>query len=261
MMTWQFPHPPVRAGAVRAGMLGVAAVAAAAGSARLAFPVGAPYLAKAVLAEAVVMGLAIGYLAAHPFSRFGAANQVTTIRSGLIALTVGLIGEPALPVFAAAAAWLAATTAVLDGVDGWLARRTGMTSDFGARFDMELDALLILSLAWLVWLHGKAGAWVLASGLLRYGFVMAGRSVPWLRRPLPPSRRRRAVCVVQIVGLIVAITPILPIGLAGFAAAVALSALGASFAIDIAWLWREAAASTQPATPTTIRVPAFPSSS
>ena len=39
----------------------------------------------------------------------------------------------------------------LDGVDGWLARRSGIASAFGARFDMEIDALLILVLAVLAW--------------------------------------------------------------------------------------------------------------
>ena len=44
----------------------------------------------------------------------------------------------------------------LDGVDGWLARRRGMSSAFGARFDMEIDALLVQVLAILVWRYGKA---------------------------------------------------------------------------------------------------------
>ena len=35
----------------------------------------------------------------------------------------------------------------LDGLDGWAARRQGLVSAFGARFDMEVDALLILALA------------------------------------------------------------------------------------------------------------------
>ena len=47
----------------------------------------------------------------------------------------------------------------------------------------------------------KAGAWVLLSGLLRYAFVAAGAVAPWLRAPLPPSRRRQTICVVQIVAL------------------------------------------------------------
>ena len=63
---------------------------------------------------------------------------------------------------------------LLDGVDGWLARRHRIASAFGARFDMEIDALLILALSVLAWRHEKAGAWVVASGLLRYAFVAAG---------------------------------------------------------------------------------------
>ena len=49
-----------------------------------------------------------------------------------------------------------------------------MTSAFGARFDMEVDALLIQVLAVLAWQWDKAGPWVLMSGLLRYVFVAAG---------------------------------------------------------------------------------------
>ena len=39
---------------------------------------------------------------------------------------------------------------------------------------MEVDAALILILSILVWLHGKAGPWVIACGLMRYTFVAAG---------------------------------------------------------------------------------------
>ena len=78
-------------------------------------------------------------------------------------------------------AWLAVATVVvvaaLDGVDGWLARRDAQASSFGARFDMETDAAFILILSVLVWQHGKAGAWVLGCGLMRYVFVAAGLGV------------------------------------------------------------------------------------
>ena len=46
---------------------------------------------------------------------------------------------------------------LLDGTDGRVARRTGTTSAFGARFDMELDAFLLLALSVLVW---QSGRWV-----------------------------------------------------------------------------------------------------
>ena len=96
----------------------------------------------------------------------------------------------------------------LDGVDGALARGRGEASEFGARFDMETDALLILVLAALVWQHDKAGAWILLAGLLRYLFVAASYVLPWLGAALPPSRRRQTVCVVQIVSLIGALAPL-----------------------------------------------------
>ena len=50
---------------------------------------------------------------------------------------------------------------------------------------------------------------MLLSGLLRYAFVAAGWLWPWLRAPLPPSRRRQTICVVQIVGLtgVAAVSP------------------------------------------------------
>ena len=55
-------------------------------------------------------------------------------------------------------------------MDGWRAGRE-QASAFGARFDMETDAALILILSLLVWQHGKAGAGSLRCGLMRYAFV------------------------------------------------------------------------------------------
>ncbi|MEZ5583441.1 MAG: CDP-alcohol phosphatidyltransferase family protein [Candidatus Competibacteraceae bacterium] len=71
---------------------------------------------------------------------------------------------------------IAISVVLLDGVDGWLARRSNTVSDFGARFDMETDALLIAVLALLVWRLDKVGVWILLAGALRYLFVAAGCS-------------------------------------------------------------------------------------
>ncbi len=200
------------------------------------------YLGKTVavfaaIAAAVLFGLP-GY---HPFASFGVANQVTLGRGVLVALLAGLIGERGDSRVAELAVALATTTAVLDGVDGWLARRTRMASDFGARFDMEMDAALILVLAVLAWLFGRVGVWVLVGGLLRYAFVVAGRLLPWLRQPLPPSARRRAIAVVQMVALIVTLAPVVPAALAGPVAVIGLTAVSLSFLLDIVWLLQNAA--------------------
>lgn len=222
-----------------AGVLGLIGVALFATAARTVLPVGELYAVKSAAILAVVMIVAAFRVSAHhPFDRFGTANLMTTVRAAFVALVGGLIGEPAAAPVAAFAIGMTAIVIILDGTDGWLARRGGISSAFGARFDMEVDALLIMALAILVWLHGKAAGWVLLSGLLRYAFVAAAWLAPWLSRPLPPSRRRQAVCVVQIAGLGAALAPILAPPSSGIIAATALLALAASFLIDIVWLWR-----------------------
>lgn len=179
--------------------------------------------------------------------RFGVANQVTLVRAALVALLFGLTGETPT----ASSAWLATGVAllasVLDGVDGWLARRLGLSSAFGARFDMETDALLILALALLVWQFDKAGQWVLLAGLLRYLFVAAGGLLVWLRQPLPPSRRRQTVCVLQVVSLTVCMLPLLDRSWSERLAALGLLLLIWSFAVDVVWLARRAKPQTEEA--------------
>ena len=90
----------------------------------------------------------------------------------------------------------------------------------------------------LVWRDGRVGSWVLLIGLMRYGFVAASRFWPALARELPESVRRKAVCVVQGIVLLVALGPIVPGWLAVLACAVALVALAWSFAVDVRWALR-----------------------
>ena len=197
----------------------------------------AAYVPKALAVYTVGATLVLfGLRKHHPFSAFGPANQVTLLRGALVALLAGLIGEPADGGLPALVTAVATGTAVLDGVDGWLARRTYQTSAFGARFDMETDALLIMVLAVLAWQFGKAGIWVLCSGLLRYAFVAAGTVLPALRQPLPPSQRRKIMAVVQVVALIVTVAPFVPAAVSAPVAAIALGALMFSFLLDVAWL-------------------------
>jgi len=167
-------------------------------------------------------------------------NQVTAIRAVLVALLAGLVVVPPQSAVAWSAVIGGTIAAVLDGVDGWLARRTGMMTAFGARFDMEIDALLILVLAILAWRWDKAGPWILMSGLLRYLFVAAGWVLSWMRRPLAPTRRGRVICIVEVVALIVAVAPITPPRVGAMVAAVGLLTLAYSFLVDTVRLWRNA---------------------
>ena len=221
-------------------LTGAAGALVLAGVAALARPwLGASSLFpwKAVALFGMALAIAARFVDTHPFATLGPANQVTLARATLVALTAAAIGEAHTSLIAAGAVATATLAAVLDGVDGWLARRSGMASAFGARLDVETDAALILALSVLVWLHDKAGPWVLASGLMRYVFVVAAWPLPWMGGPLTPTLRGRIVAVAQILGLSVALAPVIPRAVSVPVAAVTLAALTWSFAIDVRRLW------------------------
>ena len=171
--------------------------------------------------------------------RFGLANAVTLARAVIACVFGALIGAGTS---SATAAWVMVLAAlaglVLDGVDGWAARRYGLASRFGAKFDTEVDSLFALILSILVWQQTGVGAWVLGIGLLRYAFVYAGRLRPWLAAPLPESRRRKTVCVIVVAALAICLAPVMTSPAVAITAAATLAVLAWSFAVDIVWLRR-----------------------
>jgi phosphatidylglycerophosphate synthase len=172
----------------------------------------------------------------YPHDRLGLCNVITLAR---LALTASLVAplisgaQPSWAVFAVAVVALG-----LDGFDGWLARRQGYVSDFGARFDMEVDSLLALVLSASAAVVSGLGPVAILLGLPRYAFAAAAWRLPWMHRPLPPRFSRKVVCVLQLGALIALQAPILPVGLAVALVSLAAAALAWSFAVDIAWLWR-----------------------
>lgn len=201
-------------------------------------------LGGTLLSRALVL-IAIGALlvfrplrAHHPFDRLGAANHITMARGAMVLLLLGLVGADSTPQIEAAALGIAMFSSALDAADGWAARRTRMSSAYGARFDMETDALLILTLSLLAWQFDKAGAWVLISGLIRYAFVAASWFLPWLQQPLPPSFRRKTVAAIQMVSLVIAIAPFVGSAVSVPLCACALAVLVWSFLVDIVALKR-----------------------
>lgn len=169
-------------------------------------------------------------------AELGPADWVTLARATLVGGVAALAVESfTRPVPVGVLFALAAVALLLDGVDGQVARRTGTASPLGARFDVEIDAFLVLVLS--VYAAHQMGAWVLAIGLARYGFLAAARVLTWLRQPLPPRFWRKVVAATQGVALAVAAAQLLPhpLLLAGLAAVLVL--LVESFGRDVVWLW------------------------
>lgn len=239
LLEWHPPDAPLRASVLRTSVFALFAVAGIAMMVRPWLQLGALYPGKAAAIFAAGMAIVFGYAGGHhPYARFGPANCVTTIRVMIAALIVSLIGEPAVSRAAAAASVATAVMAMLDGVDGWLARRSRMASAFGARFDMETDAALVMAMSVLVWQYGKAGAWALTGGMMRYLFAIAGWRLSWMARPLRPTRRARIITVCYTLGLSIGLAPFVHAPLSAIVVGFSTAMLAWSFAVDVRRLWR-----------------------
>ncbi len=193
---------------------------------------------------AVGVGLIIPTLAARSVLRrrprtSTAADRVTLLR-GIMAgccatlVVLGLLGDTPLP------SWplflLALASYLLDGVDGWVARRTSTATLAGGRLDMETDAafLVVLSVAAVP----TIGVWVIAIGAMRYLYWAAAWWRPALRGQLAFSHFRRITAGIQGGVLVGALIPVVPPIVTAVAAALALALLTVSFGKDVVTLER-----------------------
>ncbi|HEX4443665.1 MAG TPA: CDP-alcohol phosphatidyltransferase family protein [Galbitalea sp.] len=172
-------------------------------------------------------------------TRLGAANAATATRSVLVGLITSLVVTSfTQPIPAAVLVELTVVALLLDAVDGWLARRFHCDTELGARFDMEVDAYLMLVLS--AFDARTIGWWVLAIGLMRYAFVAVGWVVPWMRRQLPPRYWRKVVTAVSGIASTFGATGWLPL-VAVVTLVAALLLLTESFGRDVVWLFRRRA--------------------
>lgn len=217
-------------GLLAAGLL-LAAVAATAGLSVLGWVVGL-----------VVAGVT-GVLLTRGLVRSGAravgpANAITLTRATLVAAVTALITESLVLGGSAPTGLIVALTVpalALDAVDGAVARRTGTVTAVGARFDMEVDAFLIMVLSAFVAV--SLGPWVLLIGLARYAFVGAAMVLPWLGAPLPPRYWRKVVAATAGVVLTFAVAGAGPTLVTAALLLAALALLTESFGRDVLWLW------------------------
>ncbi|MGI5131335.1 CDP-alcohol phosphatidyltransferase family protein [Pseudonocardia sp. CA-107938] len=212
---------------------GAVVLLVAIGSGPVGWAAGLAYLAAllAVLAWAVRRAGA---------TTLGPADLVTLLRAVLIVGVTALVADGlatgATPV--AVLVTLSSVALVLDAVDGKVARRTETVTPLGARFDMEIDAVLLLVLS--VHVAVLLGPWVLAIGLIRYVFVAVSLALPWLGATLTARYAAKVVAALQGIVLVVAASELLPTLLAVIMVAVALALLVWSFAVDIPRLWQMA---------------------
>jgi CDP-diacylglycerol--glycerol-3-phosphate 3-phosphatidyltransferase len=142
---------------------------------------------------------------------FGAGNSATLLRGVLIACLAGYLFSPRP---AGWQAWIPALiytlAALLDYMDGYLARVTNHATRMGESLDMSLDGIGVLTAAVLAVQYGQVPAWYLMVALARYVYLAClwvwsrvGKRV----YPLAPSVRRRAFAGLQMGFLFVILWP------------------------------------------------------
>jgi phosphatidylglycerophosphate synthase len=219
---------------VLTGLITQAAVLAVlAGTVGVSVPGGLVGLGCATLA----VGLLSYALVRRNATALGPADLVTLLRAVLVGGVAALVADSfvhSVPVGALTA--LAVVALALDAVDGRVARRTGTASAVGARFDMEVDAVLVFVLS--VYVARSLGLWVLAIGSAHYVLVVARWALPWLRGEVPPRYWCKVVAAVQ--GIV--LTTVAAGVLSRVVAVLVLVAVGVllveSFGREVWWLWR-----------------------
>ena len=137
------------------------------------------------------------YLPSFPIW-IGFANWITLFRLLIILIAVlfwGIMTDPVL-------FGLFAGVTILDGVDGYIARKYKQTARPGEAFDMEVDALFVFLLSYMHFFNKNLPLWILIPGGLRYYYELFAI---WYRnsKPIQPGKRfRSTVAVIFFISLL-----------------------------------------------------------
>lgn len=169
-----------------------------------------------------------------PSSVFTLPNIVSSSR---VVLAMGFVASDATWTRLA----LIFVASLTDFLDGWIARRTKVTSRFGALLDPVADRFFVLAVVVSYVAGGQFTVWQAVAIMFRdvmsvIGFFVA-RNVSWLR-PIPFQARfiGKAVTAAQLATFIAAL--LLPSAVSALVILVAALGLGATIDYTL-MLWRE----------------------
>jgi CDP-diacylglycerol--glycerol-3-phosphate 3-phosphatidyltransferase len=145
---------------------------------------------------------------------FGLANGVTILRGGLYAVVAGFVVVPPSTGLAWVPAVCYGTGAVLDRLDGAMARTVGEQTELGTRLDMAFDTFGFGAAPLVAVLWGRLPVWYLSISAARYLFLAA---IYWRRyrnRPVfdtPDSNLGKYLAGGQMGFITVALVPTVPV--------------------------------------------------
>ncbi|MFK7979416.1 MAG: CDP-alcohol phosphatidyltransferase family protein [Saprospiraceae bacterium] len=111
------------------------------------------------------------------------ANQITALRFIISSVTALIVTE--IPAFSSF--MLFGLAILLDGIDGFLARKYNSASVVGALFDKTVDAYFVLLLSFILVLHYDVPFWFIGIGYLHYGYELVLYGLGWHSLTIPPN--------------------------------------------------------------------------
>ena len=94
---------------------------------------------------------------------------------------------------------------ILDGMDGWLARRFDQVSEWGGLFDKEVDSFLVASFAILLHTRFQFPMAILFIGLLHYWYELLLYGLAWQDLKTPPNPVGKYVAATLFISLLLAV--------------------------------------------------------
>jgi phosphatidylglycerophosphate synthase len=128
----------------------------------------------------------------------GYANWITLLR---ILLTI-ILGFSFLRLTELQIVILALIIILLDGADGYLARKFNTQSTFGAYFDMETDAFFVALMSLILYKMEYADYWILIPGFLRYFYVLFLLLIGFHRRKEKRMKFTQIIAVIFFISLL-----------------------------------------------------------
>tara|TARA_B100001564_G_scaffold11381_1_gene9226 strand:- start:76 stop:546 length:471 start_codon:yes stop_codon:yes gene_type:complete len=133
---------------------------------------------------------------------------------------------------------LAVLSFMLDGLDGFIARKYNHVTKFGEIIDQESDNFLMLVLSISLYLNREVGMYIFLIPLYRYIFILYMSRYSWLKIELPSSQFRKFACAFTILLMIIAQDSYLGHKNTIILVFLSLFIITFSFAKDIIWLYR-----------------------
>jgi len=194
----------------------------------------------------IISGIIFNYTKKFNNKNFTCASYITYARSVLMILMLSIIlntyTHPDIfykfyknELFL----YIALVSLALDGIDGLLARCLYQETEFGEYFDQEIDTIFMAVLVLSLYLNYNSTIIIFLIPLYRYFFLFMQKKYSWMRRKLADSFRRKFICLMTILILILCHLEFLTETLIINLSFLAIFIITFSFVKDIIWLYEK----------------------